>query len=73
MGLNVESNFFCKRCRADDAKRCRCPLPLVPTDHDWDADGVYNLWPDAVKAPAAAAAGDGRRMTQRQLPARSQA
>ncbi len=73
MSLNVESSFFCKRCRADDAKRCRCPLPLMRTDHDWDADGLYNLWPDAVKTPAAATAGDGGRSSQRQLSARSQA
>jgi hypothetical protein len=73
MSQNIESSFFCKRCRADDAKRCRCSLPLVPTDHDWDADAVYNLWPDAVKVPAAAAAWDGGSMARLQLPARSQA
>ena len=57
MSRNAESSFFCKRCRADDAKRCRCPLPGVGTRHDWDADAGYNLWPDATQVPAAAAAG----------------
>lgn len=73
MSRKVESSFFCKRCRADEAKCCRCPLPLVRTRHDWDADAAYNLWPDAVKVPAAAAACDGRSSARRQLSARSQA
>jgi hypothetical protein len=73
MSRNVESSFFCKRCRADDAKRCRCPLPFVPTNHEWDADAIYNLWPDAEQAPAAAATGGGAGMGRSQLPARSQA
>ena len=73
MSRNLESSFFCKRCRANDAKRCRCALPLVRTSHDWDADAAYNLWPDAVRVPAAAAAGAGRSSARRQSSARSQA
>ena len=74
MSSNAESSFFCKRCRADDAKRCRCPLPAVGTHHDWDADAGYNLWPDATKVPAAAAAGrDGSGISRRDLPHTSRA
>ncbi len=68
MSRNVESSFFCKRCRANDAKRCRCSLPAVGTRHDWDADAAYNLWPDAAKVPAAAGAGrEGSRIRLRDL------
>jgi len=61
MDPNAEASFFCKRCRADDAKRCRCPLPAVRSDHDWNADAAYNLWPERAKVSAAGPAGwDGR-------------
>lgn len=55
MSQHTETSFFCKRCRASQVKRCRCPLPSVAQCHDWDADAAYNLWPDALKVPAAVA------------------
>lgn len=74
MSRNAEVSFFCRRCRAGDTKRCRCPLPAVDTNHDWDADAAYNLWPDRVEVPAAArAAWDGRTINLSELLERSSA
>lgn len=72
MNSNAESSFFCKRCRANDAKRCHCPLPAVGGDHDWDADAAYNLWPGRARAGAAApTAWDGQTINLRELFERS--
>ena len=46
MNRRTEVTFFCKRCRATRVKRCRCPLPALRPNHDWDSDAAYNLWPD---------------------------
>ena len=68
MSPHVEYGFFCKRCRAREAKRCRCPLPAIGTNHDWDADAAYNLWPDLVAVPASAPTGrDGSAINLREL------
>lgn len=56
---NAEASFICKRCRAGAAKRCRCPLPTVASDHDWDADAAYNLWPGRAGIPVAGPASWG--------------
>ena len=57
MDRQTEFMFFCKRCRATQVKRCRCPLPALRTNHDWNSDAAYNLWPDApVRTRSAAPA-----------------
>ncbi len=69
--MSAHTDFFCKRCRADDAKRCRCPLPILRAVHDWDADAAYNLWPDAPNAPSASTmAFDGQADAAHELSAR---
>jgi len=74
MSRDAEFSYFCKRCRATQVKRCRCSLPAVAPDHNWDADAAYNLWPNAGEAMAAAAVRwDGGPLTLRDLLDRARA
>jgi hypothetical protein len=72
MSRETDFSFFCKRCRATQVKRCRCPLPILGQNHDWSADAVFNLWPNHVKAePAVASRWDGNAISLSELLDRS--
>jgi hypothetical protein len=68
MSPDADLTYFCKRCRATQVKRCRCPLPTIGTDHNWDADAAYHLWPNALEELVGAATNwDGTPITLRDL------
>lgn len=72
MSRETETSFFCKRCRAAQVKRCRCPLPILGPNHDWNADAAFNLWPDRAKGePAVASCWDGNTISLSELLDRS--